>query len=287
MTDGGCFGLFADSENLEFYKVELYLPAFLPVKTPVKIVLQTLCVCLVVNGEVCYNVVCKEAHVGNEVLGRVIDVEKKQAWSEHWALGDSWWGLLMWPARACSSPHRRPPPGYGWPGSSWSSSGCVPLSRDWQSSSASACDRLCPKALLKSITSTSLWWPAWQLLVRSCRKSTSCVWHESMLLTPCYSGYSMLCWAAWSMMCLVMTCSKQFAADAGKVYGAVVGCQDLIAFFKSRWHIGVTPVARHYTWSVGSLKDFSEPRSYGGGQFFEDLGLKHVWAACFAWVKSL
>ena len=70
---------------------------------------------------------------------------------------------------------------------------------------------------------------------------------------------------------------KQFTADAAKSYKAVVGCQDLLAFFKSRRYIGVLRVARHYTWSVGSVKDFSEWRSYGCGQFF----------ACITWVKSL
>ena len=90
MTYGGCFGLFAESENLEFFRVELHLPAFLPVSKPVKVVLQTHCVSLVVNGEVCNSVICKEAHGGVKLLGKVIDVGKKQALSEHRVLGDFW-----------------------------------------------------------------------------------------------------------------------------------------------------------------------------------------------------
>ena len=81
---------FSDSENLAFFSVELHLPAFLSVSKPVKVVFRTHCACLVVNGDVCNSVVCKEAHDGVEVLGKVADVEKEQAQSEHRALGDSW-----------------------------------------------------------------------------------------------------------------------------------------------------------------------------------------------------
>ena len=63
---------------------------FLPVSKPVQVVLQTHYICLVVNGEVRNSVICKEAHGRVKVLGKVVDIKKKQARSQHWALGDSW-----------------------------------------------------------------------------------------------------------------------------------------------------------------------------------------------------
>ena len=90
MTYGGGFDLFADSEYLTFLRAELHLPAFLPDSKSVNVVFQTHCICLVVNGEVCYGVVCKDAHGGVKVLGEVVDVNDKQTWSKHRALRDSW-----------------------------------------------------------------------------------------------------------------------------------------------------------------------------------------------------
>ena len=69
MRDSGGFGLFVDFEYLAFLELKL-LPAFLPDRESVKLMLETHCVWLVVDGEVGYGVLCKQAHGGVKVLAR-------------------------------------------------------------------------------------------------------------------------------------------------------------------------------------------------------------------------
>ena len=139
-------------------------------------------------------------------------------------------GLLTWQARACSSPHR-PLPGYEWPESSWPRSGCGPLSRNWQFSSASACDRLYQMP------------PTSPLPVRQFggQHSNCSSGHAETPLLVVFHMTSYLWTRAVGVQYVMLSSMvhdvsghdmfKQFAADAHKVSWALVGCWYLLAFF--------------------------------------------------------